>query len=188
MWGHPGKKLLFMGGEFGQWREWNYRESLDWHLLEPPSDPHHVQLRDFVRDLNRLLLQEPALSMLDCEPEGFAWIDCHDSENSVISFQRRSRRPEETLIFICNFTPVPRFGYRVGAPLAGEYYEVLNSDDLRYGGSGLGNPQPLPSAPIAWQSCPQSIVLTLPPLSTIVLKWRPFGSPSTPAASSQFGE
>ncbi|MBX5458081.1 MAG: 1,4-alpha-glucan branching protein GlgB [Thermogemmatispora sp.] len=188
MWGHPGKKLLFMGGEFGQWREWNYRESLDWHLLEPPSDPHHAQLRDFVRDLNRLLQQEPALSTLDCEPEGFAWIDCHDSENSVISFQRRSQRPEETLIFICNFTPVPRFGYRVGAPFAGEYYEVLNSDDLRYGGSGLGNPQPLPSTPLAWQSCPQSIVLTLPPLSTIVLKWRPFGSPSATAASSQPGQ
>ncbi|WP_376795641.1 1,4-alpha-glucan branching protein GlgB [Thermogemmatispora sp.] len=176
MWGHPGKKLLFMGGEFGQWREWNYRESLDWHLLEPPSDPHHAQLRDFVRDLNRLYQQEPALSALDCEPAGFSWIDCHDSENSVISFQRRSGRPEETLVFICNFTPVPRFGYRVGAPLAGEYYEVLNSDDQRYGGSGLGNPQPLPSSPIAWQSCPQSIVVTLPPLATIVLKWRPFGS------------
>ena len=173
MWGHPGKKLLFMGGEFGQWREWNFAESLDWHLLAPPSDPHHVQLRDFLRDLNTLYHHEPALSILDYAPEGFSWIDPHDSDNSVVSFMRRSKNPADTLLFICNFTPVPRHGYRVGVPDPGEYYELINSDADRYGGSGLENLQPMPSGPVFWQSCPHSVLLTLPPLSTIILKRRP---------------
>jgi 1,4-alpha-glucan branching enzyme len=173
MWGHPGKKLLFMGGEFGQWHEWNYAESLDWHLLASPSDPHHAQLRDFLRDLNRLYQQEPSMSELDNDPEGFSWIDCHDSDNSVISFVRRSKKEEDTLVFICNFTPVPRHGYRLGVPYEGEYFELINSDADRYGGSGLENKQPMPSAAIYWQSCPHSILLTLPPLSTVVLKRRP---------------
>jgi 1,4-alpha-glucan branching enzyme len=177
MWGHPGKKLLFMGDEFGQWSEWNYAESLDWHLLEPPSDPHHAQLRQFVRDLNALYRSEPALSELDCDPEGFSWIDPHDSDNSVISFTRRSKRAEDTLVFICNFTPVPRHGYRLGVPEAGEYYELMNSDDACYGGSGLVNTQPMPSAPLYWQSCPHSILLTLPPLATVILKRRPDTTP-----------
>lgn len=172
MWGHPGKKLLFMGGEFGQWREWNFHESLDWHLLEPPSDPHHTQLRDFVRDVNRLYRHEPALSALDFEPDGFSWIDCHDSDNSVVSFLRRTTQEEDTLVFICNFTPVPRYGYRVGVPYAGEYYELLNSDAARYGGSGLENTQPMPSGDMYWQSCPHSLLLTLPPLATVILKRR----------------
>jgi len=172
MWGHPGKKLLFMGGEFGQWHEWNFAESLDWHLLKPPSDPHHVQLRDFVRELNSMYHQEPALSVLDTDERGFSWIDPHDSDNSVISFMRRSGREEETLIFVCNFTPIPRHGYRVGVPYAGEYYEVINSDDARYGGSGLVNDSSMQSGPIYWQSCPHSLLLTLPPLATIVLKPR----------------
>jgi 1,4-alpha-glucan branching enzyme len=173
MWGHPGKKLLFMGAEFGQWREWNYAESLDWHLLEPPSDPHHAQLRNFLRDLNLLYQQEPALSVLDNDPQGFSWIDCHDSDNSVISFIRRSKKEEDTIVFISNFTPVPRHGYRLGVPHAGEYYELINSDAIRYGGSGLENKQYMPSGPIQWQSCPHSILLTLPPLSTVVLKRQP---------------
>jgi len=172
MWGHPGKKLLFMGGEFGQWREWNFRESLDWHLLEPPSDPHHAQLQSFVRDLNHLYQSEPALSALDNEPEGFSWIDPHDSDQSVVSFIRRSKKEEDSLVFICNFTPVPRHGYRLGVPREGEYYELINSDASRYGGGGLENKQPMPSGPIYWQSCPQSILLTLPPLATIILKRR----------------
>ena len=172
MWGHPGKKLLFMGNEFGQWREWNFAESLDWHLLEPPSDPHHAQLRDFVRDLNLLYQGEPALSELDIDPAGFSWIDIHDTDNSVVSFMRCSKKEADTLIFICNFTPVVRHGYRVGVPYAGEYYELINSDAARYGGSGLENNQPMPSGPIYWQSCPHSILLTLPPLSTVILKRR----------------
>jgi 1,4-alpha-glucan branching enzyme len=176
MWGHPGKKLLFMGGEFGQWHEWNYTESLDWHLLAPPSNPFHAQLRNFVRDLNYLYQHQPALSVLDCDPEGFSWIDCHDSDNSVVSFIRRGTHKDDTLVFICNFTPVPHHGYRVGVPEAGIYDEILNSDDLRYGGSGLVNNAPMQSGPIYWQSCPHSLMLTLPPLSTIILKRRPDAS------------
>ncbi|GAC1619923.1 MAG: 1,4-alpha-glucan branching protein GlgB [Ktedonobacteraceae bacterium] len=179
MWGHPGKKLLFMGGEFGQWREWNFAESLDWHLLAAPSDPHHVQLRDFVRELNRMYHREPALSVLDTDAQGFSWIDPHDSDNSVISFMRRSKQDEDTLLFVCNFTPIPRHGYRLGVPYSGEYYEVLNSDDLRYGGSGLVNSEPMPSDPLYWQSCPHSVLLTLPPLATVVLKRRQVGYKQT---------
>ena len=173
MWGHPGKKLLFMGGEFGQWSEWNFAQSLDWHLLVPPSDPRHAQLRDYVRDLNLLYQSNPAMSELDTQPEGFSWIDVHDSDNSVVSFRRSSSDVDDTLVFVCNFTPMPRHGYRLGVPFAGEYYEVLNSDATRYGGSGLENTNPMPSGPIPWQSCLHSILLTLPPLSTVILKRRP---------------
>ena len=172
MWGHPGKKLLFMGGEFGQWSEWNFRESLDWHMLTPPSDPRHAQLQEFVRDLNGLYVQEPAFSELDNHPDGFSWIDPHDSDNSIISFTRKGKRPEDTLVFICNFTPVPRYGYRLGVPMAGTWEEILNSDAQRYGGSGLVNTQEMPSGPVYWQSCPHSILLTIPPLGTVILKRR----------------
>lgn len=172
MWGHPGKKLLFMGAEFGQWHEWNFAESLDWHLLTPPTDLHHTQLSDFVRELNRMYHQEPALSVLDTDEHGFSWIDPHDSDNSVISFMRRSGQNEDTLLFVCNFTPVPRHDYRLGVPFEGQYYEVLNSDDSRFGGSGLLNSQTMVSDPIPWQSCPHSLLLTLPPLATVILKGR----------------
>ncbi len=173
MWGHPGKKLLFMGAEFGQWSEWNYKESLDWHLLAPPSDPRHAQLQEFVRDLNHFYTREPALSERDAEPEGFSWIDPYDSDNSVISFQRRGKKEADTLVFISNFTPVVRHDYRVGVPFAGVYTEVLNSDASHYGGSGVVNTLPMRSEPLYWQSCPHSIVLTLPPLATVILKGQP---------------
>jgi 1,4-alpha-glucan branching enzyme len=172
MWGHPGKKLLFMGGEFGQWQEWNFAQSLDWHLLQPPSDAHHARLRDYLEGLNQLYREEPALSLLDYDAAGFSWIDVHDSDNSVVSFMRKSKKKHETLVFVCNFTPVPRYGYRLGVPYAGEYYEVINSDATRYGGSGIENKQPMPSAPIYWQNCPHSLLLTLPPLATVILKRR----------------
>jgi 1,4-alpha-glucan branching enzyme len=172
MWGHPGKKLLFMGGEFGQWQEWNYAQSLDWHLLQPPHDNYHALLQDFIRDLNQLYQQEPALSKLDYDPAGFSWIDFRDTDNSVVSFMRKSEKEEETLVFVCNFTPMPRYGYRLGVPSAGIYYEVVNSDATRYGGSGVENTQPMPSGPMRWQSCPHSIQLTLPPLATVILKRR----------------
>ncbi|HVB72697.1 MAG TPA: 1,4-alpha-glucan branching protein GlgB [Ktedonobacteraceae bacterium] len=170
MWGHPGKKLLFMGADFGQWSEWNYKESLDWHLLKPPSDARHTQLQAFVRDLNHLYTREPALSELDFDPQGFSWIDPHDSDNSVISFQRRGKKEEDALVFISNFTPVVRRDYRLGVPFAGVYHELLNSDAQRYGGSGVINEFPMQSEPLFWQSCPHSIMLTLPPLATVVLK------------------
>ena len=150
-----------------------FRESLDWHLLEAPSDPRDAQLRHYLRDLNSIYQSEAALSELDCDPGGFTWIDPHDSDNSVISFMRNTKEQDDTLIFICNFTPVPRHGYRVGVPYEGEYYELLNSDADRYGGSGLENLQPMPTGPIFWQSCAHSILLTLPPLSTVILKRRP---------------
>ncbi|GAC1567475.1 MAG: 1,4-alpha-glucan branching enzyme [Ktedonobacteraceae bacterium] len=170
MWGHPGKKLLFMGAEFGQWSEWNYKESLDWHLLSPPGDARHAQLQAFLRDLNHLYTREPALSELDVDPAGFSWIDPHDSDNSVISFQRRGKKEQDTLLFISNFTPVVRQSYRLGVPLAGVYHELLNSDANQYGGSGVINELPMNSDPIYWQSCPHSILLTLPPLATVILR------------------
>jgi len=173
MWGHPGKKLLFMGGEFGQWREWDYTQSLDWHLFEPPNDPHHAQLQQYIHDLNQLYQHEPAFSKLDYDPAGFSWIDFHDTDNSVVSFMRCSKNVDDTLVFVSNFTPVPRHGYRLGVPNPGEYYELINSDATRYGGSGLENGQLMPSGPIYWQSCPHSILLTLPPLATVILKRRP---------------
>ena len=173
MWGHPGKKLLFMGGEFGQWREWDYTQSLDWHLFEPPNDAHHAQLQQYIHDLNQLYQHEPAFSKLDYDPAGFSWIDFHDTDNSVVSFMRCSKNVDDTLVFVSNFTPVPRHGYRLGVPNPGEYYELINSDATRYGGSGLENGQLMPSGPIYWQSCPHSILLTLPPLATVILKRRP---------------
>jgi 1,4-alpha-glucan branching enzyme len=173
MWGHPGKKLLFMGGEFGQWREWDYTQSLDWHLFEPPNDAHHAQLQQYIHDLNQLYQHEPAFSKLDYDPAGFSWIDFHDTDNSVVSFIRCSKNVDDTLVFVSNFTPVPRHGYRLGVPNPGEYYELINSDATRYGGSGLENGQLMPSGPIYWQSCPHSILLTLPPLATVILKRRP---------------
>jgi 1,4-alpha-glucan branching enzyme len=172
MWGHPGKKLLFMGGEFGQWLEWDYMQSLDWHLLEPPNDAHHAQLQQYIRDLNQLYQHEPAFSKLDYDPAGFSWIDFHDTDNSIVSFMRCSKNVDDTLLFVSNFTPVPRLGYRLGVPNPGEYYELINSDATRYGGSGLENGQLMPSGPIYWQSCPHSILLTLPPLATVILKRR----------------
>jgi 1,4-alpha-glucan branching enzyme len=176
MWGHPGKKLLFMGGEFGHWQEWNFAQSLDWHLLQPPNDAHHARLRDFVRDLNQLYVQEPALSTLDFDPAGFSWIDVHDLDNSVVSYMRKSSNQQETLVCVCNITPMTRYGYRLGVPYAGDYYEVINSDATRYGSGGVENSQPMPSGPIPWQSCSHSIILTLPPLASVILKRRTLSS------------
>lgn len=178
MWGHPGKKLLFMGGEFGQWSEWNFTESLDWHLLSTPSDPHHRQLYDFVGELNAIYQIEPALSALDADAAGFSWIDCRDTDSSVISFQRRSLNEDDTLLFISNFTPVPHHGYRLGVPKTGIYYELLNSDHERFGGSNIINTNEMPSGPVPWHDHQHSILLTLPPLATVILKRQP-GSTGT---------
>ncbi|MGA8054731.1 MAG: 1,4-alpha-glucan branching protein GlgB, partial [Burkholderiales bacterium] len=134
MWAHPGKKLLFMGGEFGQRRGWDHEETLDWELLQ---NPEHGGVRRLVQDLNRCLREERALHALDFEREGFEWIDCHDSETSVISFLRRDRGGGETILVVCNFTPVPRQSLRVGVPNGGYWREILNSDAPLYGGSGV---------------------------------------------------
>jgi 1,4-alpha-glucan branching enzyme len=167
MYGHPGKKLLFMGSEFGQWREWKFDESLDWHLLDYNS---HKGLQRFVIDLNRIYKSEPALYELDFDWHGFEWIDFHDSENSIISFIRRAKNPEDFLVFVFNLTPVPRFSYRIGVPRADFYKEILNSDSKFYWGSNLGNTGGLVAENIPAHGRPFSLNLTLPPLSVLILK------------------
>jgi 1,4-alpha-glucan branching enzyme len=168
MWAHPGKKLLFMGGEFGQRREWNHDQSLDWHLLG--NGPYHRGVMDLVRDLNRLHRSEPALHELDAEPAGFAWMDCADAEQSVVSFVRRARDPGDFVLVVCNLTPVPRHRYRVGVPAPGHYRELLNSDAAVYGGGDLGNAGGTWAEPTPWQGQPYSLALILPPLGMLILK------------------
>lgn len=167
MFGHPGKKLLFMGDEFGQWSEWNHDQSLEWHLLQYPF---HSSLHRWVRDLNTLYRGEPALHELDCEPSGFEWVDCTDSQRSIVSFLRRGRQPADTLLFVCNFTPIPRQNYRVGAPQGGYWRETLNSDAPLYGGSGQGNMGGLSAAPLPIHGRPFSLNMTLPPLGVVIVK------------------
>jgi 1,4-alpha-glucan branching enzyme len=167
MWTLSGKKLLFMGGELAQWREWNHDTSLDWHLLEQPE---HAGVQRWVRDLNAAYRAAPALHELDCQPEGFAWIDCSDAVQSTLVYLRRGRAAGEMAVVVCNFTPIPRHGFRVGVPAAGWWHELLNSDAQPYGGSGQGNFGGVPSAPVAWHGHPQSLVVTLPPLAIVVLE------------------
>jgi 1,4-alpha-glucan branching enzyme len=167
MWAQTGKKLLFMGGEFGQWREWNHEESLDWHLLEQPA--HHGVQR-WVEDLNRLYRSEPALFELDPEGGGFEWIDANDSAQSVLTFLRKGRSEQDVILVACNFTPIPRPNYLVGVPLGGTWKEVLNSDAALYGGSGWGNLGGLDTLPISVHGRPKALNLTLPPLSCVLLK------------------
>ncbi|MFM7077371.1 MAG: 1,4-alpha-glucan branching protein GlgB [Planctomycetaceae bacterium] len=169
MWCHPGKKLLFMGGEFGQWREWNFDASLDWHLLEQPA---HAGLSRCVADLNALVRREPALHELDCDGRGFEWVDCHDWQHSVLAFLRRADDPEDFLLVVCNFTPVPRHGYRVGVPEGGTWDEVFNGDSAWYGGGNIGNGGAITARPEPGHGRPWSLVLSLPPLATVVLKPR----------------
>ncbi len=167
MYAHPGKKLTFMGGEFGQWNEWNHEAPLDWDLLEQAP---HKGMQDWVRDLNHLYRDQTALHELDFHREGFDWIDFHDWEKSVLSFIRRGRNPEEEVVVVCNFTPVPRHNYRVGVPRGGFWRELLNSDAPLYGGSGQGNLGQVESAPVATQGQYHSLSLTLPPLAVLFLK------------------
>src|SRR3954469_20252227 len=166
MWGHPGKKLLFMGGEFGQEREWNHDHSLDWHLLE---DPLHRGVKDLVRDLNRAYRDLPALHERDCEAGGFQWLVSDDADNSVIAWARFGTDPGRVAIVISNFTPVPRAGYHLGVPLPGHYREVVNTDAAPYGGSNVGNMGGVTAVAEEAHGRPQSIFVTLPPLATIIL-------------------
>ena len=164
---HPGKKLLFMGAELGQWREWSEATSLDWHLAQVPA---HAQLRDFVRDVTHLYRQQPALHELDFEAPGFRWIDCNDAEASTLSFLRYARDSEDFVVVVCNFTPVPRRGYYVGVPGAGPYRELLNSDSEYYGGSNVGNGLGLEAAAKPMHGQPYALCLDVPPLGALVLK------------------
>ncbi|HXK58367.1 MAG TPA: 1,4-alpha-glucan branching protein GlgB [Acidobacteriota bacterium] len=167
MYGLGAKKLLFMGGEFGQWREWDHDGSLDWHLLEFPS---HQQLQDWVRDLNQVYRREPALYEIDFEPSGFEWVDCCDTESSTISFLRHARTNQDLILVVCNFTPLPRFNYQLGVPRGGFWREILNSDAHYYGGSGHGNLGGVEAAPIYSHNRPHTLNLTVPPLAVIMLK------------------
>ncbi len=167
MYGHPGKKMLFMGGEFGQWREWNHDASLDWHLC---GEAPHAGLQRLIRDLNRLYHEEPALHEIDFDWAGFQWIDFHDADNSVIAFLRQAREGRSRVVCVCNFTPVPRLDYRIGVPDAGWYRELLNSDAACYGGSNLGNAGGRLAEDAPYHGLPHSLKLTLPPLSVLFLK------------------
>jgi 1,4-alpha-glucan branching enzyme len=162
----PGKKLNFMGNEFGQGREWNVNSSLDWHLLD--SHWHHG-VQQLNRDLGQLYKDLPALHELDFDSHGFDWIDCCDSDQSIIVYQRRAR-DGGFIVIMLNFTPVLRQNYRIGVPLAGRYQELLNSDAACYGGSNQGNGSGLSSQPVPWMSHKQSLVVTLPPLAGIILQ------------------
>jgi 1,4-alpha-glucan branching enzyme len=163
----PGKKLLFMGGEFGQWSEWSHDASLDWHLLDEPA---HAMLLRWVRDLNTAYRGEPALHELDTSPAGFEWIDSHDSEQSVLVYADHARSSEDELVVACNFTPVPRPNYRIGVPTTGRWAVVLNSDAVLYGGSGQGNLGGVVAAPVRWHGRAQSINVTRPPLWMVVFR------------------
>jgi 1,4-alpha-glucan branching enzyme len=167
MYGQPGKKLLFMGGEFGQWNEWYHEESLHWYLLDYPL---HASLQRWVEDLNKLYRNERALHQLDFDPAGFEWVDSNDSQNSVLSFMRQGRSQDDTVLIVCNFTPVPRYNYRVGIPRGGYWLEILNSDAEEYGGSGHGNLGGMEASPIPFHGRPYSLNLTLPPLGVTFFK------------------
>jgi 1,4-alpha-glucan branching enzyme len=167
MYGHPGKKLLFMGCEFGQGREWNHASALDWSLLEVSW---HAGVQRLVRDLNRLYVHTPALHEVDFNSAGFEWIDCTDVEQSVMAFLRRGTDPQDLVVVVCNFTPVPRHGYRIGVPSAGRYRELINSDGTDYGGSGTGNLGAVDAEAIEAHGRPWSINLTLPPLAALILR------------------
>lgn len=167
MYGHPGKKMLFMGAEFGQWWEWNHDDSLQWHLCREES---HLGLQRYIRDLNGLYRTESALYELDFDWTGFQWVDFNDSENSVIAFLRKSRDQNNAVVCVCNFTPVPRHQYRIGVPTLGRYREMLNSDAAIYGGSNQGNGGGVMAEPAACHGFANSIVLTLPPLSVLYFK------------------
>jgi 1,4-alpha-glucan branching enzyme len=169
MWTHPGKKLLFMGGEFGQWNEWNYDTSLQWDLLQWDS---HRGLQKFAADLNQLYRREPALYEVDFDGSGFEWIDCHNYDESTLSYIRKAKDPRDYLVVACNFTPVPRLEHRLGVPEQCWYEEICNSDSMFYNGSNLGNGPGLMAEPTEWHGRPYSIQLTLPPLSVVIFKPR----------------
>ena len=168
MWAHPGKKLLFMGQEFGQRDEWNFDRSLDWHLLEFAS---HRGLRDCIRDLNRLHRSEPALYARDCEPEGFRWIVADDRDQSVIAWLRMGGVDDAPVAMVSNFTPVPRPNYRIGLPRTGRWVEILNTDAAGYGGSGTGNMGAVIATGTPAHSLPASAEIYVPPLATLYLRW-----------------
>jgi len=167
-WSHPGKKLLFMGSEFGQWSEWSEARSLDWHLLN--VDDKHKKLQDWVRDLNHFYAAQPALYEHDFSWEGFEWLDLHDWERSLLAYARTTPESDETLLIACNFTPVVRHDYWLPVPKPGTYQEILNSDASIYGGSHVVNAEPVHSTPIPWDEDRHVVKMTLPPLAIVFWK------------------
>jgi 1,4-alpha-glucan branching enzyme len=167
MWGQPGKKLLFMGGEFGQWSEWNHDGALAWDLLDRPP---HQGLQRWVRDLNTLYRAEPALHAFDCDPRGFAWVDAQDRRRSTLAWLRRGADERDVVLVACNLTPVPRANVRMGVPRAGAWREILNGDARLYGGSGQGNLGGVATHPVGAHGHPQSVTVTLPPLAVVFFK------------------
>jgi 1,4-alpha-glucan branching enzyme len=165
MWAHPGKKLLFMGGELAQEREWSHERSLDWHLLEQAE---HAGVQALVRDLNRLYREEPALWSVDFEPAGFSWLEPNDAAANVLAFARYAR-DGRLLVCVCNFSPVPRPGYRLGLPQGGRWRELLNTDSTFYGGSDVGNRGGVVTQESRWHEQPFSAEVTLPPLGVVWL-------------------
>ncbi|TVR22793.1 MAG: 1,4-alpha-glucan branching protein GlgB [Anaerolineaceae bacterium] len=166
---HPGKKLNFMGHEFGQWREWSEMQGLDWHLLDYET---HQAAQDWHRDLNHFYQAQPALYEQDYTTDGFQWIEANDNAQSVFSYMRFAEDRDDFLVVVCNFTPIPRYDYRVGVPQEGYYKELLNSDSEIYGGSNMGNAGGCWTSPHGWQMLPYSLTLTIPPLSVMILKWQ----------------
>jgi 1,4-alpha-glucan branching enzyme len=167
MYAHPGKKLLFMGGEIGQWNEWSHQWQVEWVLLYFEA---HRQIQDYIRALNWLYASQPALHQVDFSWNGFEWIDFHDVDNSIVSFLRRAKDPNDFVVVVANFTPVPREGYRLGVPAGGFYRELLNSDSAFFGGGNVGNAGGVPSEPQAWQGHPHSVMITVPPLAVVFFK------------------
>ena len=167
---HPGKKLLFMGGEFGQFIEWNYDDSLDWHLVQKYE--MHKKMQDYSRALNKFYLDNKSFWEIDFDWEGFQWIDPNDCNNSVVSFIRKADDSKDYIIAVCNFTPEVRHSYRIGVPAAGTYVEVFNSDDEAFGGSGVKNEGDIITQDVPWHNREQSIELTVPPLATIYLRFK----------------
>lgn len=167
MYGQPGQKLLFMGSEIGQSREWNHDTSLDWHLNDTPE---HRGIQNWVRDLNRFYASEPAMHELNCSPDGFEWIDANDSQQSTIAFMRKSSNPDDTIVIVCNFTPVIRHNYKVGVPQGGFWKEMLNSDSTEYSGSGVGNLGGVEAVQEPMHGREYSLNITIPPLSALFFK------------------
>jgi 1,4-alpha-glucan branching enzyme len=167
MYAEPGKNLLFMGDEIGQWGEWNHDGSIDWDLL---NQPLHAGIRRWLEDLNRFYRQAPALYQIDFDPSGFEWLDANDSDDSVLSFMRRAGDSDEVVVAVFNATPVPRYNYRVGVPYLGTWQEALNSDAEIYGGSGVGNFGEVETTPVPWHGQPRSLKLTLPPLGALYFR------------------
>ena len=156
-----------MGSEYGQFIEWKYKESLDWHLLDYPM---HKKTHEYVRELNRLYCREPALHEVDFQYEGFEWIDCNDTEHSIISFVRKGKDWRDMLIVVCNFTPAAHDHYRIGAPIDTVYEEIFNSDREEFGGSNVINSQPIQAEKVPYHQKPCSIVIRIPPLATIIFR------------------